>query len=150
MKKVTTILIALISLTATAQDLDMNEVDEFTGASKKVTKEYVCAEGVTKIAMRFGNIDGTHCIYTYPYKKLGCSGAVGNYLILKFTDGTTIKLEDVSDIDCKDYATSIFIFQPELVKGKVIEKIRFKQSEYYDDGEWISEFNLADFVNAVK
>jgi hypothetical protein len=150
MKNLLTIIIALFTLTVTAQELDKNEVDEFTGKVKKITMEYETAKGATTTAMRFANIGGTFGIYAYAYESLGCSGAVGNYIIFKFTDGTILRLEDTAKVDCKDYCNSIFVFDPEVLEGKTIEKIRFRQSNGYDDAVWICEFNIQDFINVIR
>lgn len=137
-------------LSAKGQKLWMNEVDEFTGVSKKATESYKVGVGVDDLYFMFGRIGETYFFYANSDSDLGCSGAVGNYIMLKFTDGSTLKLEDIADIDCKKGSKSTFVFKPSDFEGKEIEKIRFKQSKFFDDCTWKSQFLLVDFINAIK
>jgi hypothetical protein len=83
---------------------------------------------------------------------LGCSGASDNYAIIKFTDGTTLKLDkDYSDIDCSDSTPSLFSLNVNSpLFTKEIEKIRFKQSKYYTDGVTSGTYSLAQILEATK
>lgn len=137
-------------ISCAGQTLWMNEVDEFTGETKKATESYKVGVGVSSLYFMFGRIGETYFFYANSDSDLGCAGAVGNYIILKFTDGTTLKLDDISDVDCKKGAKSTFLFKPSDFAGKELDKIRFKQSKFFDDFTWNSQFLLVDFINSIK
>ena len=151
MKKVILTLIAVFALTVTnAQMLVINETDEFTGAVKKITKSYTIAKGVSKLKIAVGQVDALLAFYLTPSLDLGCGGSRSNYVIFKFTDGTTVKYsEDVADIDCGDNATSIYVADKTDIEGKTIEKIRFSQSESYDDCTVGGEYTVNELITAV-
>lgn len=152
MKRIILSVIVTLAFTfSNAQELRVNETDEFTGDSKRVTKTYKLANGnagkLEVSAIKVGPITG---IFVESTADLGCSGAKGNYIIFKFSDDTTLKLDDDADIECGDDAQSLFVVSPSDFRGKVVIKVRFNQSEYYDDcipsGNWT--FNeLIDAVN---
>ena len=152
MKNVITVIIALMALQVNSQELWKNETDDFTGEVKKVTKVYTVAKGVGDLSISVGRIDQTYFMYVNSTQDLGCGGAINNSITLKFTDGTTIKLDDLAKIDCGDDPTSLFLLDQINLADKQIEKLRFQMSEYYDDCVWLenSPYNIADFLNAVK
>ena len=151
-KTVVAIAIALTTvLSVNSQDLRKNEVDEFTGVTKKVTKFYKVAKGdYTTVEMSVARLDKTLGMYVRTDLDLGCSGSVGEYIIFKFTDGTTLKYEGIGSIDCGDDATSIFMFKYSDFKGKTVEKIRIKRSEYYADCLVKGKYTINQLINAVK
>ncbi len=127
-----------------------NEIDKFTGFSKKTSK-------FNAIALSSKDADGYRKPFVVYMKKiissdtaifalclrtsynLGCSGANGNYVMIKFTNGDVITLEkDIAKIDCAKSSISIFVLgEMELykIKNQEISSIRFKKSEYYEDFE---------------
>jgi len=142
-----------LSFQLNAQKLWKNEVDEFTGDVKKFTEYYTIAQ------TSFGQIKASGIrIKDYYYIRLkstsdlGCAGARDNYAIIKFTDGTTLKLDkDLSDIDCADSSPSLFSISPNSdLANKEIEKIRFKQSKYYTDGTTSGKYSLSEIINVTK
>lgn len=137
-------------LSSVGQKLWMDEVDDFTGETKKVTESYKVGVGMSSLYFMFGRIGDTYFFYANSDSNLGCSGALGNYIMLKFKDGSTMKIEDIGDIDCKKDAKGTFIFKPSDFEGKELDKIRFKQSKFFDDFTWNSHFLLVDFINAIK
>jgi hypothetical protein len=151
MKHLLTLIFLLnLAFVGTGQQLWMNETDEFTGEVKKATESYKVGVGISSLYFMFGRIGETYFFYANSDSDLGCAGALGNYIILKFSDGSTLKLEDISDVDCKKGAKSTFIFNPSDFKGKEIEKVRFKQSKFFDDYTWNSQFLLVDFINSIR
>ena len=136
-----------------AQSLITNEVDEFTGSTKKMTKTYNIAEGKGYLIKATAiKIDNLYAIYISSNADLGCAGSSDNYVIFKFVDATTIKLKDVSSIDCKDEAPSTFIIKKDdLYKfDKAIDKIRFKQSNLYLDANTTGTYSVSQLIKAVK
>ena len=134
-----------------AQELQVNEVDEFTGDVKKITKTYEFAKGVSRVKGYVARIQEVHAIYMYSTYDIGCGGAAGNYVIFLFEDGTNLKLDkDVAKIDCDDYAVSIYVLDPKDFEGKTIKKIRFAQSESYDNCEWSGPYTVNELLKAVQ
>ena len=138
----TVIAALLIGLSSYAQTLKVNEVDDFTGALMKATDmEKIAVSKVRNtLKMNLGGIrssDGTEVYVMYAYSTLdqGCSGARGNEILIKFTDGTVITLTDVADIDCSDDAASMYNMTEYYndLENKTIDKIRFQQGDTYDD-----------------
>ena len=153
MKKIIiTIGMVVLALGMNAQQLTKNEVDDFTGEVKKFTEYYNIAK-TSRGSFKAGieRIDNVYWIELYSTTDLGCSGTSGNKVIFKFTDGTSVKLFDRSQIDCRDGATSSFIVEAgSPLFTKDIEKIRFEQSQYYADGETYGPFSLAELLQATK
>jgi hypothetical protein len=152
MKKFLFAFLGFLSFTfINAQELQTDKVDEFTGDVKKITKTYEFAKGVSRVKGYVARIQDIHAIYMYSTLDMGCGGASGNYVIFLFEDGTNLKLDsDVADIDCADYATSIYVLDPKDFEGKVIKKIRFAQSESYDDCEWSGPYTVNELLQAVQ
>ncbi len=136
-----------------AQKLWKDEVDDFTGDTKKFTNYYNVAEtnvGTLKVsALRLNEFEYIKMKCT---SDLGCAGASDNYVMFIFTDGTKLKLsEDLADIDCSDGASSLFSIKANSpLKTKTIEKIRFKQSKYYTDGTTTGTYSMSEIINATK
>tara|TARA_R100000541_G_scaffold13397_1_gene22358 strand:+ start:93 stop:584 length:492 start_codon:yes stop_codon:yes gene_type:complete len=155
MKKVlfTLLVVLLTTVSMSGQKLWKNEVDDFTGDVKKFTNYYNVAKtstGILKLsALRINNF---YYIKIKSTSDLGCSGASGNYVIFKFTDGTKIELrDDLSDIDCSDSMPSLFRidFNSPLIT-KVVEKIRLRQSEYYTDGTTTGTYTVSQIIKATN
>ena len=143
--------LAAISAIGWGQDLRKNVVDEFTGDIKKITEFYSVAEGVGTLklsAFHIGTLTGFYC---YSTTDLGCCGTNSNYIIFKFSDNTTLKLDkDIADIDCSDGATSIYTLDPSQIKGKTITKIRIQMSEYYDDLEVKGKYTIQQLFEVIQ
>ena len=142
-------LIALFAFVAPilAQELRMDEIDDFTGESKKVTWNQIIGdnqkEGYERINLTFSTARvGTYrAFFLTPTHDIGCAGAHDNYAMLKFSDNVVIKLEDGADIDCDGNAQSLFVVTNELmdrIKAKDAPvMIRLKQSEFYSDAKTV-------------
>jgi len=154
MKKVVLVLVAIaFSCQMNAQKLWKDEVDDFTGDVKKFTNYYnVATTDVGTLKVSAIRLNDFYYIKMKSTSDLGCSGASDNYAIIKFTDGTTLKLnKDYSDIDCSDSTPSLFTLSANSpLFTKEIEKIRFKQSKYYTDGVTSGTYSLAQIIAATK
>jgi hypothetical protein len=155
MKKVLLTLTAMIivTLSVDAQKLRKNEVDDFTGYVKKYTNYYNAAKtdvGLLKASVL--RIDDFVALKINSTSDLGCSGASGNYIIFKFTDGTSYRMDaDKADIDCADDATSMYIIKKDNpLNHKVLSKIRLRMSEYYTDGVVYGTYTIKQLLDAVK
>jgi hypothetical protein len=147
MKNILLSLFALIvSASAFSQELWLNEVDDFTGDSKKATNSQVIGDNqeeksyaVISISYSTLRVGDTWAFRLKPSSDLGCSGASGNYAMLKFSDGEVMQLEDVAEIDCGDLAESTFILTAELQDRIDAQDapvmIRLKQADYYTDAK---------------
>lgn len=152
-------LLALLALFAfvvptLAQELRIDEIDDFTGESKKVTWNQIIGdnqkEGYEKINLTFSTakVGAYRAFFLTPTYDIGCAGAHDNYAMLKFSDDVVIKLEDGADIDCNGNAQSLFVVTNELMDrikaNDAPVMIRLKQSEYYTDAKTVD----ADIWNA--
>jgi len=157
MKSLAFIGLFLVSSVGFAQTLtlEQNEVDEFTGRTKKATNMVVVAKSEISA---FGNLEfmmarfQTQCVlYVSSSYDLGCSGANGNYIHFLFEDGTSVKYDkDRAKINCRDTNMSYYFVNSNDFKGKVVKKIRFAKSEAYNDYLWDSENSINDFFEIVK
>jgi len=142
-----------LSFQLNAQKLWKNEVDEFTGDVKKFTKHYIIATtNVGQIKASAIRINDHYYLSLKSTSDIGCAGARDNYVIIKFTDGTTLKLDkDLADIECADSSPSLFSILPNGdLANKEIEKIRFRQSKYYTDGNTSGTYSLSKIINVTK
>lgn len=144
-----TALVALATAT-NAQDLILNQVDEFTGEAKKKTKYYqVGAEGGHKLYASIIRVDDVVALDLWSDVNQGCGGAVGNYVYFKYDAATALKLgDDIADIDCAERASSLFLIESSQVKG--VTAIRLRQSEGYWDFNVSGDYSLEDLYNAVQ
>lgn len=111
-----TLLLILLPILSYAQcEYRVNEVDEFTGNVKKITKSVKIAPRLTSYMARIGDLQA---IYFWALDDLGCVSS-NSYAILLYTDGTKEIIKHVTRIDCAS---------PTLVgvvdTGKAVEKIR--------------------------
>ena len=153
MKKVVLVLaMAIFSLSVNAQaKLVKNEIDSFTGDTKKITDTYVIGKSKTnsRLSAKIMRINESRFISLTSYG-MGCSGVTGNYVIFKFVDGTTLKLDDdFAEIKCKDGSSSLYSITAEDL-SKDIEAIRFRQSKYYDDFQMNGKVTIAELINLTK
>ena len=143
--------VAVALTTATyGQDLRVDEVDEFEGSRKKITKYYTIAkDGAEYVGAGIGRIDDLVFLDVWTSDDIGCGGAVGNYIILLYADGTSKKLDkDENKVKCEDRASSLYIVND--VNLKDVVKIRVRQSEAYNDYVIQGEYTLQDLLNAVQ
>jgi len=151
MKKVL-LLLGMVALTfgMNAQSLRVNETDEFTGNKKKITKFYNIAKtdvGIIKASVLA--INSFTFLSVNSTADLGCAGSHKNRIIFLFENGTTILLDkDLSDINCKDSAGSLFDITGLDFTG--LAKVRFQQSEYYTQGPVYGSFTLQQQIDATK
>tara|TARA_R110000737_G_scaffold346484_1_gene376339 strand:- start:546 stop:1001 length:456 start_codon:yes stop_codon:yes gene_type:complete len=151
MKKVLLVLsIVALTFSMSGQSLRINETDEFTGNKKKITKFYNIAKtNVGTIKASVLAINSFTFLSVNSTADLGCAGSHKNNIIFLFEDGTTIKLDkDLSDINCKDSAGSLFDITGLDFTG--VAKVRFQQSEYYTQGPVYGSFSLQQQVNVTK
>tara|TARA_B100000768_G_scaffold140478_1_gene131974 strand:+ start:1000 stop:1470 length:471 start_codon:yes stop_codon:yes gene_type:complete len=142
-----------LSFQLNAQKLWKNEVDDFTGDVKKFTNYYnIATTSVGKIKASAVRINDFYYLKLKSTSDIGCAGARDNYAIIKFTDGTTLKLEkDLAEIDCADSSASLFSISPNGdLANKEIDKIRFRQSKYYTDGNTSGTYSLSQIINVTK
>ena len=137
-----------------AQTLRTDKTDEFTHDVTKVTNTYVLGSAdnmVGKLKGYIGHINDVYALYVYSTTDLGCGGTRDNYMIILFDDGTTYKLSnDIADISCADYASSIYVFDPSMI-NKPITKIRVRQSRYYADFITTDgEYTLQQLITVVE
>lgn len=113
-----------------------NETDEFTGAVKVATKMVEVGNGghrLNELHFRAGRVDKEHWLEFFMYGSSGCSSS-GSYAIVKFTDGSTVRLENFGKVNCK--APSIRArYDPLAFDGKTVEKVRLGYTEGYHDCE---------------
>lgn len=154
-KTVVAIAIALATgFSANAQEFIKNEVDDFTGVKKKITKIYTVAKGngydldLSAVYLKGKNSE-TLGMFVRTNADLGCAGTMDEYIMFKFTDGTTLKYKGYRDIKCNDDARSIFTIKSEDFKGKTVEKIRLNRSEFYNDYTVNGKYTIAELINAV-
>jgi len=154
MRIIITFLCVCLFTSMNAQELYKDEVDEFTGSVKKVSKTYILAKGVGKVNGSIGHIDDLYALYLWSTADLGCAGGVGSYIIFLFEDKTSYKVDkDHADIDCSDYATSIFVIEPKEFEGKTVSKIRFSQGDSYDDctiNSNTAEYTINQLIEVVQ
>lgn len=112
-----------------------NEVDEFTGEIKKILKPKIIGKSKSNILKSsLALVENNYFISLTFSGDLGCV-TDDSYIIIKFEDGSTQKLFNISDIDCKEspkFVTRINSVYKEL-EGKKIDKIRLGLSEKYAD-----------------
>ncbi len=155
MKKVllTSIAMILITLSMKGQKLWKNEVDDFTGDVKKFTSFYnVAKTEIGLIKASVCRINDRVFLKIRSTSDIGCSGSSKNYVIFKFTDGTSIRLDkDLSDIDCADDSRSIYIISKDSpLRTKKLSKIRLRMTDYYTDGPVYGTYSLIQLINATN
>ena len=143
----------LLSFQLNAQKMWKNEIDEFTGDVKKITSYYKIAKtNYGAIEASIARINNSYYLKMKHTSDIGCAGARDNYAIIKFTDGTILKLDDdLSDINCKASTSSLFeLAANSPLYTKEIEKIRFRQSKFYVDGNTAGTYSLSQIINVTK
>ena len=130
--------------------LVQDEVDEFTKKVKKATKVYYSGKAIKLRVSRYGE---EYALGIAPIIwNLGCCGVSDNYIMILFTDDTTLRLDkDVAKVDCSnDVKYSIYIIDEGMFKGKTIKKIRLKQSETFIDADYTCNYSMQELIDALK
>ena len=134
MKKVLLVAMMLCSI-AFAQDCKykVNEVDDFTGSVKKITKfEPVGKSDVGILKASVIRVGEVYAVTFQFSADLECLSS-DSYALVKFTDGTTLNINNIASIDCGDNPTFIgSITKDSFLRSKTIDKIRLKY-DYYTD-----------------
>ena len=143
---------SIVALSATAQELALDKVDEFTGSTLKLTKNYLVGKySASKLFIGFRRVDSSYGVSLWSTGDQGCAGAVGNYVIFLDANGNTIKLDDdISDVDCADMSTSVYVIDPAEFESFIPTKVRFAQSEGYLDYPFECEFTIQQLLTAIK
>jgi hypothetical protein len=156
MKNLLLIAAILFLSTTFAQELRVNEVDDFTGSSKMITKNYAVGNsGLGKLFSYTVKVKDSYGIGFYTNDlDLGCSGTSKSYVTFLFTDKTTLRLsQDIYDIDCSSGAESMFALvesELETLKTKQISKIRFSQSKYFADFDYQVTYSIKQLLEVLN
>jgi hypothetical protein len=148
MKKILTLLFICISFISIGQvKLLIDEVDPFTGSVQKVTDFITVADGPTgRIAFSFVRVETTYGIYAISNKDLGCAGARGNVLLIKFASGKILELKDTAEIGCNKNDSSVFIIKPEDFKDDEVVLLRLVRSNGQLDGSWSYKKSIYELI----
>lgn len=151
MKQFFFLALAAISISVSAQKLQTDKVDEFTGSHRRVTELELIGKSPMGAHASAFNIDGTFGIYIFTLADIGCSGTKDGQITFLFTDNTKFTAEvDHGEIDCAQAAISIFVLDPEAFTGKTVSKFRFTRSDGYADYTWAGKYTMEQLFNAVK
>lgn len=143
--------LAAISISVSAQKLQTNEVDEFTGAHKRVTELELIGKSPMPAHACIFNVDGMVGMYIFTLADIGCAGTSDGKITFLFTDNTKFTADvDHGDIDCSETAISIFVLDPKVFEGKTVAKFRLYRSSGYADYNWTGKYTMAQLLNAVK
>lgn len=134
------------NMVATAQEIRVERIDAFTEKVVRSTKWYDVGIGENGdgLLMAAGwMINGQSVLEMWSEEDLGCAGAFGNYVMFKFADGTTYKIDkDDAPIDCGDHPSSYFFANK--FPDKVITHIRLKQ------GDGLKTFVVTDATYTIQ
>jgi hypothetical protein len=156
MKNLLLIAAILFSSTTFAQELIINKVDDFTGSSKKRTKNYnVGYRDYGRLMAYTVKVNDSYGVGFYTSNlDLGCSGTAKSYVTFLFADKTTLTLKnDVYDIECSAGAESMFALvssELETLKTKQISKIRFSQSKYFADFIVSGKYTIKQLLEVLR
>jgi hypothetical protein len=132
MKQFFLLALAAISISVSAQKLQTDKVDEFTGSHRRVTELELIGKSPMGAHASAFNIDGTFGIYIFTLADIGCAGTKDGQITFLFTD------------------ISIFVLDPEAFTGKTVSKFRFTRSDGYADYTWAGKYTMEQLFNAVK
>ena len=140
----------LASFSASSQDLKIDKVDDFTGSVVKKTKYYqIASDSYGALYVSLARVDDDNFIEFWTTSDLGCGGAVGNYIILLYKDGSRKEFrEDLLDISCEDRPSSMYQITAEDIEGA--SRVRIKQSDHYQDFHFNGVYTVAELFNAVQ
>jgi hypothetical protein len=124
-------------------EYEKNEIDEFTGEKSVVTK--VMKIG-TNLNMNASKLNGAILLKFQYIGLLGCSN-IDSHIILKFMDGTTLKMANAAKEDCGEnpFITADVTKLVSKLKVKNIEKIRV----VYSDGQADIEVSQPDIIRGI-
>jgi len=146
------ILMGGFSILSYSQNLRVEKVDEFTGNVIKVTESVKAGtRGNNKLYISVRRVNDSYALELWSTSDQGCGGAAGNYAILLSSDGENIKYSsDILDVDCSDTASSLYVINIEELKNFDVSKIRFAQSDTYDDFSYECEYTFQELIKAVE
>lgn len=124
-----TLILLLFPFILFAQDPDTckyqrNDVDEFTNDRTIVTELEIITPGVMGYFARVGKLKA---FKFNTASDLGCVSS-DSYIILKYSDGTTKKINHVGEIDCGDHPYFIGV----ISTAKKVSKMRIHFSRTLD------------------
>jgi hypothetical protein len=140
----------LASSIAFSQELKIDKVDDFTGSVVKKTKYYqIASDSYGALYVSLARVDDDNFIEFWTTSDLGCGGALGNYIILLYKDGSRKEFrEDLLDISCEDRASSMYQVTLDDLQGAT--RVRIKQSEHYQDFQFDGVYTVLELFNAVQ
>jgi hypothetical protein len=152
MKKILTLLFICISFISFSQvKLLVDEVDPFTGSVQKATDFITVTDEPTgRIAFCFVRVETTYGIYAVSNKDLGCAGAKGNVLLIKFASGKILEIEDTAEIGCNRNDSSVFLIKPEDFENDEVILIRLVRSRGQLDGAWSYKESIYELIKYLE
>ncbi len=131
--------------------LVQDEVDEFTKQVKKSTKAYYSGKTGSTVKFWIARYGEEYALGIGTVTNLGCSGASDNYVIILFSDNTTLRLDtDMAKIDCSGGKYSLYSVNESMFKGKTIKKIRLRQTSGVVDADYTCEYSMQELIDALK
>jgi hypothetical protein len=165
MKIQTTLLLLIITASCFSQiEFSVNEIDEFEGTLKRITKSsnrvFKAEKTSGTLNISAARVDKFYFIQISVNEDLGCLSEYDGKAMIKLTNGTIIECTQLSETDCDDYATASYVAIPrdetenpnseDLNKGNLkilstvpIEKIRVHGPDYYND--YVPNVNFTAF-----
>jgi hypothetical protein len=139
---------------AVAQDckIESDKVDDFTGVRTRSTVSEKFAHAGSKgnhLSAWAVHADSLYVLVFNPFAKLrGCSSKDA-YVIVKFTDGTTLRFEHGGEINCS-HPYVVAYCHPDDFEGKTVEKVRLGTTETTADYDADDGAALIRLLNCVK
>jgi len=143
--------------------LQIDEVDEFEGTLRKITKPSNCFKSEKTAGILYigaGRVDDAVFISFTITEDLGCLSEYTGRAMLKLIDDSIVEITQITDTDCDDIASARYVLlkrdemnDPDFesimatnlkkLETIPIEKIRVYGSEYYSD--YIPNDKFKDF-----
>ena len=139
-----------------AQELKTDEVDEFTGERIKITtRERIAKIGSYRVYAQVEKNGTVIILRITTTAGLGCGGANDNYVVLKFVDGSIIKLtDDKLDVNCDHpVSQSAYLLNNDHInKIKSVEllDIRIKMSSHSYDFHVKKKDAIENMINLIQ
>ena len=146
----------LLTLAASGQKLQTDEVDEFTGSVVKRTEVVRFYSTFNEAAgLTVSRVDSSFYLSVSYNPFFGCVGAIDNYIIFLFEDGTNYNLDkDLSDLKCAGYGHSLYAINPDAFNGKKVNKVRIRMGDSTIDREWNNKgkvkYTLEQLIEATR